>query len=71
MQKVLGGKSPQERAAELVLGTKLKDVAVRKTALGRRQGGGEFAPDDPMIVLAKAIDPDARKLRKTLENEVE
>ena len=31
--KVLDGKSPRERAAQLVRGTKLKDVAVRKQSL--------------------------------------
>ena len=30
VQKVLAGKSPDVRADELVRGTKLKDVAVRK-----------------------------------------
>src|SRR5205807_4632723 len=30
VQTVLAGKSPQDRATDLVLGTKLKDVAVRK-----------------------------------------
>ena len=30
VRKVLAGKSPADRAAELIAGTKLKDVAVRK-----------------------------------------
>jgi len=66
---VLAGKSPQTRATELVNGTKLKDVAVRK----RLYEGGKAAVDDandPMIALAKSIDADARKLRKIIESDV-
>jgi hypothetical protein len=69
VKKVLAGKSPQERATELILGSKLKDVAVRK----RLWEGGKAAIDaanDPLIALAKAIDPEARKLRKTIESDV-
>src|SRR6266699_7061268 len=35
VKKVLGGKSPHDRAVELVSGTKLKDVAVRKDLYGK------------------------------------
>jgi Peptidase S46 len=70
VKKVLAGKSPRERAYELVSGSKLKDVAVRK----QLYEGGQKAIDassDPMIVLAKLVDPEARKLRKVFENEVD
>lgn len=69
VQKVLAGKSPKDRAADLIKGTKLKDVAVRK-ALWE---GGRAAIDnaaDPMIVLAKAVDAEARAVRKTQESEI-
>jgi hypothetical protein len=69
VQKVLAGKSPTDRATDLILGSKLKDVAVRK----KLWEGGKAALDganDPMIALAKAIDAEARKLRKQLENEI-
>src|SRR5262249_21258472 len=51
VQQVLAGKSPAERAAELIRGTKLKDVAVRKKL---SKGGKEAieASDDPLIQLA-------------------
>ena len=70
MQKVLAGKSPQERAAELVKGTKLKDVALRK----KLYEGGKKAIDasnDPMIALARAGRSAARAVRKIMETEVE
>ena len=70
VKKVLAGKSPRERAYDLVSGSKLKDVAVRK----QLYEGGQKAVDassDPMIVLAKLVDPEARKLRKVFENEVD
>jgi len=66
---LLDGKTPEVRARELVTGTKLADVAVRK-ALGA--GGSEAiaASDDPMIRFARAIDGRARELRKRFEAEV-
>ena len=66
----LGGKSPEARAAELVDGTKLKDVAYRK----QLAAGGLKAIEestDPMIVLARSIDGEARALRKRYETEVQ
>jgi hypothetical protein len=66
---VLAGKNPAGRADELV-GTHLLDVSERK----RLVEGGKAAVDastDPMIVLARAVDAEARRLRKRYEEEVE
>ena len=70
VRRVLEGKSPRDRAAELVRGTKLSDVGLRKKLA---EGGQEAiaASGDPMIRLARLIDPAARKLRKTYEEKVE
>ena len=68
--KVLAGKSPEARAAELVDGTKLKDVNYRKQlATGGIKGIEDST--DPMIVLARSIDDDSRKLNKRYEAEVQ
>jgi len=68
--KVLAGKSPEARAKELVRGTKLTSAAERKRLL---EGGAEAirSSDDPMIALARAIDPDARTLRREYESQVD
>jgi len=60
---ILGGKSPHDRAAELVSGTHLDDPAARR---GLYDGGTEAvdSSDDPMILLAKLVDAEARALRK-------
>jgi hypothetical protein len=68
--KVLDGKSPSDRATALIAGTKLADVSERK----RLEEGGQKAIDaskDPMILLAKLIDDDARAVRKKHEEQVE
>jgi hypothetical protein len=68
--RVLQGRTPAEVAKELVGGTKLADVAVRR----KIAEGGKAAiasSDDPMIKLALAVDDDARKIRKLREDEVE
>jgi hypothetical protein len=65
-QKVLAGKSPRARATELTLGTKVKDVAVRKKLYAGDAAGLEAA-QDPMIALVRAIDPEARAVRKIIE----
>lgn len=62
VQKLLGGKTPPARAHELVAGTKLKDPAVRKSLAANRKA--VETSTDPMIVLARALDPDRRALRK-------
>jgi hypothetical protein len=64
--KILAGKSPIERAAELIDGTGLHDVAARRKLYegGKKAVAGS---DDPMIALARLIDPEARELRKKVE----
>jgi len=68
-KQIMNGKTPEVRAAELIAGTKLKDVAARKELA---TGGLKAieASTDPMIVLARTIDPKARELRKRFESEV-
>ena len=68
-KKVLKGKTPAARAAELLDGTKLKDVEYRK----QLAAGGRKALDDandPMIDLARSIDKEARAVRKRYEDEI-
>ncbi|NBO92100.1 MAG: S46 family peptidase [Planctomycetia bacterium] len=70
VKQILAGKSPVERARELVTGTKLKLVAERK----RLYEGGQKAIEastDPMILLAILVDPDSRMARKQMETQVE
>ena len=70
VKKVLAGKSPRERAFELISGTKVRDVEFRKKMFD----GGKDAIDtakDPMLELVRLVDPLARSLRKRSENEVE
>ena len=69
VKQVLNGKSPEERANEMIAGTKLKDPAYRKEVAA----GGQKAIDestDPMIVVARIIDAKARETRKRYESEV-
>jgi len=70
VQKVLAGKSPQARAAELVKGTKLKDVKAREQLY---EGGAKAleAANDPLIALAQLVDLEARELRKVVETQSE
>lgn len=68
--KALAGKSPSDRAVELVRGTKLKDVAERKR-LGEGGADAVGTSADPMIAFVKLLDPESRSLRKKYEDEVE
>jgi hypothetical protein len=70
LQLILNGKPPSEVATELVNGTKLTDPAVRKQLID----GGENAvavSQDPMIVLARKLDPIRRERIKWKEDKVE
>ena len=69
VKQVLAGKTPEARAEELISGTKLKDPAYRKELAN----GGKAAIDastDPIIEVARLIDPKAREVRKRYESEV-
>lgn len=66
VQRVLAGKSPRARAAELIGGTKLEDVAERR----RLMNGGASAlaaSTDPLVALARSIDAESRTVRRRLE----
>jgi hypothetical protein len=66
---VLEGKTPEQAADELVNGTRLSDPAVRKQLVE----GGESAVNastDPMIVLARKLDPMRRAMTKWREDNV-
>jgi hypothetical protein len=70
IQAALGGASPQSAAAKLISGTQLADIKLRKSLVD----GGEAAvaaSTDPMIVMARAIDPSVREIRKWDENNIE
>ena len=69
VKAMLGGKTPAEVAQAAVAGSKLADPKVRMALLA----GGEKAiaeSTDPMIVLARKLDPMVRELRKKQEDEV-
>jgi hypothetical protein len=70
VQKILAGKSPRERAVELINGTKVRSVALRKQ-LYEGGAGAVSAANDPMIELARLVDADARALRKVSEDQGE
>ncbi len=66
VSKVLAGQSPRARADQLIRGTRVKDVAVRKRLY---EGGASAleAAQDPMIELARMVDGEARSVRKEME----
>lgn len=66
VQQVLAGKSPRQRAAELIAGTRLRDVNLR-----RQLAQGLAGSNDPMIELARGVDVHARPLRHRYEQKVE
>jgi hypothetical protein len=70
VQQVLRGKSPEERADQLIAGTKLKDVELRKKLF---EGGKSAVEEshDPMLELAELVDPASRAVRKVMETQVE
>ena len=66
VEQIMAGKSPSERATQLITGTKVKDVSFRKKLY---QGGASAVEtaNDPMIDLARLVDPQARALRRIIE----
>ncbi|WP_116807763.1 S46 family peptidase [Steroidobacter cummioxidans] len=70
VRKLMSTESPDSLAAKLVTESKLGDPAVRK-ALWTGGSAAIASSNDPMIVLAREIDPDARAVRKIYEDEVQ
>jgi hypothetical protein len=70
VRRLLASESPDSLAASLVAGSKLADPDVRMQ-LWRGGESAVAASTDPMIALARGIDPEARALRKREEDEVE
>jgi len=70
VRRLFAQQSPEGLATQLIAETQLDDAALRR----RLWESGRSAVDasrDPMIELARSIDPDARVLRQQYENEVE
>jgi hypothetical protein len=70
VRTVLAGRAPADVARELISGTKIGDPAVRKSLLE----GGRRAVDastDPLIVLARKLDPMVREQQKWMETNVD
>jgi hypothetical protein len=69
VKAVLAGRSPKDAAAAIIGGTKLADPAVRKQLID----GGQSAvrqSTDPLIAMARAIDPILRGVTKSFDDEV-
>ena len=66
----LAGKTPKERAKEVIEGTQLQDVAVRKQLYEGGKAAVE-ASNDPLIVMMRNVDPYARAVRKRYDDEVD
>jgi hypothetical protein len=90
VKKVLAGKSPRERAYDLISGTKVRgavkkvdgadvlDVSIRKKIFADIEAAAKdgkvydlAALNDPLIELARLVDPPSRAVRKRFENEVD
>lgn len=70
VKTVLGGRTPEEVAHELLSGTQLADIEHRKSLVE----GGEKAvqsSDDPLIVLARKLDPMLRKSEEWYKKNIE
>lgn len=70
VKAILGTKSPEELARELVSGTTLDDPAARMALFE----GGRAALDastDPMILFARKLDAEARAIRRQYEAEID
>ncbi len=70
VKKVLGKDSPEKLATRVINGTRLRDLKVRQQLFDGGKAAVE-ASKDPMIQLAKLVDPDARAIRKHNEENID
>ncbi len=67
VNQVLNGKNPRDLAADLIGNTKLADVAARKELVDGGKAAIE-ASEDPLIVLARLLNSEYRRIRELNEN---
>jgi hypothetical protein len=70
VRRLFADESPAALAARLVAGSQLADPKVRE-ALWDGGPDAVAASTDPLMVLARAMEPDARRIRQRYEDEVE
>ncbi len=70
VKAALNGKSPEGAAQALIGGTRLQDVAVRKQLYAGGKTAVEASPD-PLIILMRNEDAEARAVRKRFDDEVD
>jgi hypothetical protein len=70
VKAALQGRTPADTAKDVIRGTKLGDVAVRKALVS---GGPEAvrASTDPLVAFVRRIDPPIREARKRADTEIE
>jgi len=69
VKRILGDKTPEARANELLDGTRITDAEIRNLL----QAGGKATIDastDPMIILARSLEADAQAVTKKFDEEV-
>jgi hypothetical protein len=69
IRAALEGQTPAEVSRRVIQGTKLSDIAVRKALV---EGGADAVAkaDDPLIVLARKVEPIIRELRAWNETKI-
>jgi hypothetical protein len=70
VQKVLRGRTPEEAAKQIISETQLEKIEMRRKLYESGPEGIE-ASDDPLIVAMRAVEPEARAVRKRYDDEVE
>ena len=70
VQKVLNGRTPEDAAKDMIANTKLDDVAFRKQLYTAGKAAVE-ASADPLMIVMRAIDPDARAVRTQYDDKIE
>jgi hypothetical protein len=67
--KYLGGKSPANLASHLIAATQIGNLAYRQELFDNPEKIKTSL--DPLIVFARSLDPEARRLRKQIEDELD
>jgi hypothetical protein len=70
VKTVFEGKQPEALVKEVLTGTKLDDPAFRKKLL-EKKGKAILKSDDPMLVLARRIDPFLRETEKVYRDNIQ
>src|SRR5262249_47549928 len=71
VKRILGKRTPDQVAAELVKGTRMQDVALRKKLFAGGKAALDEVANDSMMQMVRLLEPEALRLRHLVDDDID